>query len=138
MDNLTRSWKNQIAIATGSRASGTSDINGASTDLFGFSCAVLMVEFGSISASAVTSVKVQDSDDGTTWADLANSEQSVEADDDHNVVMIELTHPLKRYARAHIDRGTAAATITTARWLLGHAAAEPVTQSSDVITKLVH
>ena len=138
MDNLTRSWKNQIAIATGSRASGTSDINGASTDLFGFSCAVLMVEFGTIAATAVTSVKVQESDDGTAFTDLANSEQAVADDEDNHVVMIELTHPLKRYARAVIDKGTAAATITTARWLLGHAAAEPVSQPSDVITKLVH
>lgn len=138
MDNLTRSWRNQIAIATNQRAAGTSDITGPSTDLFGYNCAVLMVEFAAITAGAVTSVKVQESDDGATWADVANSSQAVADDDDNNVVMIELTHPLKRYVRAVVDRGTQNSTVRTGRWFLGHNIAEPVSQPTDVITKLVH
>jgi hypothetical protein len=138
MDNFTQSWKNQIAIPTNSRTAGTSNINGPSTDLFGFNCAVLMIEMGAIAATAVTKIKVQDSDDGSTWADLADAEITVAADDDNDVFMLELTHPLERYVRAVVERGTANATVAAGRWFLGHSYAEPVSQPSDVQTLLVH
>ena len=138
MDNFTQSWKNQIAIATTARTAGTSNINGPSTDLFGFNCAVLMIEMAAIVATAVTTIKVQESDDGTDWTDLADAEITVAADDDNDVFFLELTHPLMRYVRAVVERGTANATVRTGRWFLGHSYAEPVSQSSDVQTLLVH
>ena len=142
MDNFTRSWKNQIAVATTARAANTTDSNGPSTDLFGFSCAVLMVEVGAIVDTGTVEIKVQESTDGTTWTDLDDASVTIShvtaLDSSNEVVMIELTHPLQRYARCVIDKGTANSTIRTGRWFLGHAAAEPVSQPSDVTTLLVH
>ena len=138
MDNFIRSFRNQLAIATGSRSAGSNNVNGASVDIAGYSSAVLMVEFGTIANNAVTSVKIQESDDGSDWTDMAGTEQSVAPAEDNHVVLIEITHPLKRYVRAVVERSTANAAITTARWLLCGYFHEPVKQPDDVITRLVH
>ena len=144
MQNFITAWKNQIAIPTTNRGASTTDVNGPLVDLFGFNCAVLMVEVGTIVDTGTVEIEVEESDDGTTWTDMEGTAVSLrhggspDIDQSNEVVMIELTHPLKRYVRATVDKGTANSTIRTGRWFLGHAAAEPVSQPGDVTTLLKH
>jgi len=138
VDNFITLWRVQDALTNGVAAAGTSDVNGAAADLTGYNCAVLLVDMGAIAATAVTSIKVQESDDDRNWTDVADSSVTIADDDDNETFIWEHTHPLKRYIRMVLDRGTANAAVNQAIWLLGKPSYGPVTQPSGVTTKLLH
>ena len=130
MQNFLTANEISIAIASGSRAAGTSDINGASVDMHGFLNVTAIVEFGTIAATAVTSVKMQQSSaTASGWADISGSSVTVADDDDNQIVMIEVFRPTERYVRVVVDRGTANATIASAIYVQSNARALPRTNS---------
>ena len=63
--NFSKNHALQEAITTSNRAAGTNNINGITMDCQNAECVVAIVEFGTISATAVTSLVWQGSDDGT-------------------------------------------------------------------------
>ena len=50
------------AIAQANRAAGTADINGITADMKGYEGVAARVEFGTIAATAVTAVKMQEAE----------------------------------------------------------------------------
>lgn len=52
-------------------ASIAASTNGVTVDLFGVRSAAVLVMVGAITGAAAFSVKLQDSDNGSTWADVA-------------------------------------------------------------------
>ena len=93
---------------------GTTDLTTEGVDTLGYAGARFIIGFGTITSSAVTSVKVaQSSDNGVAdgWSDVASSSVTVADDDDNQMVIIDVYKPGKRYLEAIIDRGTANAVV---------------------------
>ena len=119
-------------------AAGTSDQNSSSVDMKSYDAVTFVVGFGAITASAVTSIKVQGSDDDSAWSDLAGTAVSVADSDDDKIVLAEINCPQQRYLRVVVDRGTQNAVIDFAVALQSKAIAAPVTQSSSVLGSEFH
>ena len=119
-------------------AAGTSDQNSSSVDMKSYDAVTFCVGFGAITASAVTSIKLQGSDDDSAWSDLAGTAISVADSDDDKIVLAEINCPQQRYLRVVVDRGTQNAVIDFAVALQSKANAAPVTQSSTVLGSEFH
>ena len=119
-------------------AAGTSDQNSSSVDMKSYDAVTFCVGFGTITASAVTSIKVQGSDDDSAWSDLAGTAISVADSDDNKVVLAEINCPQQRYVRVVVDRGTQNSVIDFGVALQSKANAAPVTQSSSVLGSEFH
>ena len=119
-------------------AAGTSDQNSSSVDMKSYDAVTFCVGFGAITASAVTSIKVQGSDDDSAWSDLAGTAVSVADSNDDKIVLAEINCPQQRYLRCVVDRGTQNAVIDFAVALQSKANAAPVTQSSSVLGSEFH
>lgn len=118
-------------------SAGTTTVNSTAVDMAGYDAVAFVVSFGTITSTAVTSVKVQHSDDNSSFSDVEGSAISVADDDDNQVFIAEVLRPIKRYVRCTVVRGTANAVIDTIT-AIQHAAREtPVTQP-DTTTGEVH
>lgn len=114
--NLSKRSKLEIAITPTNGAAGTTDINGSAADLTasGASGVLFEVAFGAITATAVTSIKAQGSNDNSSWSDLEGTAQAIADTDDEKVFYIDLYRPIHRYNRVVVDRGTANAVVAVA------------------------
>ena len=119
-------------------AAGTSDQNSSSVDMKCFDSVTFAVGSGAITASAVTSIKLQGSDDDSAWSDLAGTAVSVADSDDNKMVLAEINQPQQRYVRCVVDRGTQNAVIDFAVAMQSKANKAPVTQSSTVLGSEFH
>ena len=129
------------AITSTNGAAGTADINGARLTLNMHRSVTAMVKFGTIAATAVTSIKWQGSDDGgSNWSDLAGTGITVNADDDDKLFISAINLPLQHDLRIVIDRGTANATVLFAWYILGDAALTGVSgvDSSSLAARELH
>jgi hypothetical protein len=77
-----------------------------SVDMNGYEGVVFFTTPGTITSGAVTSMKVQESADDSTWADLEGTGQTIADDDDNQVFAVEIYRPKKRYLRVVVDRAT--------------------------------
>lgn len=102
-------------------AAGTSDSNSTAVDMAGFNSVAFAVCLGAIVSGGVQSVKVQQSDDNSTFADLAASEYDVADTDDNGVVLVEVVRPAKRYVRVVTKRATQNTTIDRVLAILSNA-----------------
>ena len=124
-----------IAIAAGSRTAGQTAINGAMVDMQGYEGVVAVVEMGTIAATAVTSIKWQQSDT-TDFSDLEGTGIDIADDGDNEIFVSELYKPTKRYVRVVVDRGTANAALRAATYIQYKARTAPVTQGTGVNSEL--
>lgn len=96
-------------------AAGTTTQNGTGVDCSDCDGVLFVAGFGTITASAVTSLKAQQSSDDASaddYTDIAGSAQSVTpSTHDNKSVVLDIFRPLKRYVRPVIVRGTANAVI---------------------------
>ena len=127
-----------IAVAASARAAGQTAINGAMVDMQGYEGVVAVVEMGTIAATAVTSIKWQQSDTTTSadFSDLEGTGIAIAADDDDEIFVSELYKPTKRYVRIVVARATANAAVRAATYIQYKARSAPVTQGTDVTTEL--
>ena len=117
--NLSKNSKITQAIAPAAGVAATTDINGATLDMSGFEGVLCIVTFGTITATAVTSIKAQQGADSglSDAADLAGTAQVVADNDDEKVFYIDLFSPRERYVRVVVDRGTANAVVASAEYI---------------------
>jgi len=130
LTNATKTIRVMNAVAA-----GTTDQNSSIVDMAGFEGVRFIALFGTLTATQVTQIKVQQDTDsaGGTMADLAGSNTGPLADGDGNKMLItEIVHPRERYVRCVVDRGTANAVIDGVIAELFGPAVEPVTASSTV------
>ena len=129
------------AIAQGNRAAGTADIDGIAADMKGYEGVAARVEFGTIAATAVTAVKMQEASIATgadaDWADVEDLEVAVPDGHDNNYVTLDMPNIRKRYARVVVERGTANAAIRSAQYIKYRPAFAPTTQPADDLTKIM-
>ena len=106
----------ETALHSAAVAAGTTDIEPANgVDTADCESVRFLVQFGAITATAVTTIKLQQSDDSDgspdAFSDLAGTGLSVADDDDGKVFCVEVVNPQKRYVRCVVDRGTANAVV---------------------------
>lgn len=105
----------KITRVSNAAAAGTSDVNGTGVDMQGFDGVLFVAALGALSATQVTSLKAQSSsDDGSTdaYADISGAVTAAAADGDSNkLLVLDVHHPLERYVRPVLDRGTANAVL---------------------------
>lgn len=96
-------------------AAGTTDQTSSWVDMANFDGVMFTIAFGTITGTAVTSVKLQGATDGsgTGATDLTGTSITVADTDDNKVAILDLYQPDRtyRYIAAYVDRGTANAVI---------------------------
>jgi hypothetical protein len=119
---------------------GTSAINGSAVDTLGFEAVRFVALLGTLTATQVTSMKIQGSLDGSTnWTDMGPSSTGNAADADSNKLLItEVFRPQYRYLRPVILRGTANAVVDGVIAELFLPRVEPVTQDANVSLAVVN
>ena len=113
LSELLRSQRVMNAIVA-----GTSDQNGTGVDLSadgGYDGVLFIASFGTLTAGQVTKLKAQvSSDDGSAdaYSDVASSLSASLADGDSNkIALLDVYHPVKKWVRPVVDRGTQNAVI---------------------------
>ena len=134
MKSLVKDTK--ITRVSNAVAAGTTDVEATSVDMAGFDAVAFVVEFGAITSTAVTSVKIQQSSDNSTFEDVEDTAITVADDDDNQVFVAEVIRPEKRYVRCVVDRGTANAVIDSIVAIQHQARELPVTQPSTTTGEL--
>jgi hypothetical protein len=117
--------------------SASADRNGAVLDMMGFKGVMMVVKFAVIATGAVTTIKAQSGTDGTMTdaADLAGTGQTIAADDDNQLFIIDLYEPCERYVRLVIDKDGANATAECATYIQYGAGYRPTTVNvTDLVT----
>lgn len=116
-------------------AAGTSDQNSSVVDMAGYDGVRFIALFGTLTATQVTKIKVQQGTDATVTdaADLEGTATTALADGDSNKMLItDIIRPRERYVRCVVDRGTANAVIDGVVAEVYKARSVPVTQDSTV------
>jgi len=132
--NMSKNVKISDAILPSAGVAATTDIEGAVLDMAGFESVLMMVVFGEITGSAVTSIKAQQGDESdlSDATDLEGTGQTIADDDDNETFYIDLVKPTKRYVRLYVDRGTQNAVVASASYLQYGAKKVPVTHDTGV------
>jgi hypothetical protein len=115
-------------------ASGTATRNGTSIDTQGLEWVLFVWKFAAIAASAVTTVKVQQSSDNSSFADLAGTEQTVANDDDNQIFATLIKRPGKRYLRPVVVKDSSNAAAEMAFMIGGGGGGPNLAAVTDLIT----
>lgn len=101
--NLSKSTTVRTAL---DHAEASADRNGEVFDMQGFEGVMMVVKFGDIAGSAVTSIKAQQGEESnlSDGADLEGTKQTVADDDDNQIFIIDLYRPKERYVRVVVDK----------------------------------
>ena len=118
-------------------AAGTSDQDGTGIDMQGWDGVMFIALLGTLSASQVTSMKVQQSsDDGSAdaYTDVEGSDSgNLDDDDDNDQIVIDILRPEERYLRPVLLRGTGNAVIDGIVAIQYKARETPITDHSTVV-----
>lgn len=99
-------------------AAGTTPINGNGVDLGdqeGYDGVLFILAVGALTATQLTSMKAQASDDNgasDAYADIANSNtQTLQDADNNKLLLLDVYRPPKQWVRPIVNRGTADAVV---------------------------
>lgn len=136
--NISKNQKISIAVTPTEGAAGTTDINGATLDMQGFEGVLMIVTFGAITGSAVTSIKAQQGAAAnlSDAADLLGTAQTIADDADDKTFYIDLYKPQERYVRLVVDRATQNAVVASATYIQYRSRVAPVTHGTNVAGEL--
>jgi hypothetical protein len=131
---LLKNAKLSSAITPTAGAAATTDIEGSIIDMSGFEGVAAIVRMGAITANAVTSLKMRQSDnsDMSSPGDVTGTAQTIADDDDEEIFYVELFRPAKRYVQLYIDRGTQNAVVSSAVYLQYGPRVAPVSHGATV------
>lgn len=111
---FTQDVKITQAVTNANGAAASTSITGVTLDTAGFGGGCAVVQFGPIVTGAVTSIKLQQSDDSggspDDFTDVAGTSQTVADDADNTVFVIDFKRVTKRYVKLIVTRGTQNAT----------------------------
>lgn len=125
--------KTQLCVTTTAGAAGQTAITSSAVDSKGFGAVRFLVAIGAVVTGAVTSIKVQQSDDDGSsddYSDVTGTAQTIAdtADDTH--ITVDILRPGKRYLKLIVSRGTQNATIGAVIAELYQSDTLPVTQTA--------
>lgn len=124
--NITRVLGGDVAVAPA--AAGQTAVNGIAIDTRGCESIAFLVQFGAITAGAVTSIKLQQGSaaDGSDAVDIPGSSVTVpDTASNKGVWSAEVHRPSKRYVRPVVVRGTQNAVVAGGFALLGRSGVQP-------------
>lgn len=133
MERLFESVKTQLVVTTTAGAAGQTAITSSAVDTKGFGAVRFLVLIGAVVTGAVTSIKVQQSDDDAAtdaYSDLLSTSQTIADDADNTHIYVDILRPGKRYLKLVVTRGTQDATIGGVIAELYQADSLPVTQTA--------
>lgn len=113
-------------------AAGTSEIDSSSVDMSNAEGVVFAVHFGTITAGAATSIKVQGSTDNSSFTDLEGTSITIADTDDNKIALTEVVNPQYRYLRCVVLRATQNAVVDSISALKHGLRHKPATQPSTV------
>lgn len=132
-------WDQSIDRVMNAVAAGTTDQTSGSVDMQGYEEVTFIAAFGALTATQVTSMRAQQSQDDSSFADLLGTQVGPLADADGNKMLaIRLVKPAERYVRVIIDRATANAVIDGVIAIRSKPRVKPVTHSADVAFAETH
>lgn len=107
------------AVTPTAGVAAPTDINGTTLDMTNHEGVLIIVRMGTITATAVTSIKAQQgaASDLSDAADLEGTAQTIADTDDDKTFYIDLKRPRERYVRLVVDRGTANAVVASAEYV---------------------
>lgn len=118
-------------------AAGTTDVVCTAVNTEGYDGCRFVALFGTLTATQVTSMRVQQSgDDGSAdaYTDLENSATNALGDDDDNdMLIVDILRPQEKWLKLTIDRATANAVVDGVIAELYRVRTAPVTQDGTVI-----
>lgn len=125
----------QQAATVTAGAAGTSAITSDAVNMSGYDGCVFIVSFGTITAGAVTSIKVQQCDtSGGSYADLTGTSQTVADDDDNETFVVDIFQPREQFLKLVVSRATQNAVVGSILALRYNASSRPATQGTAVNT----
>lgn len=136
--NLSQNVKISTAL---DHAEASADRNGATLDMQNFEGVLMIVKFGDIAGSAVTSIKAQQGASSilSDAADLEGTGITVADDDDNQIFIIDLYRPQERYVRVVVDKDASHNTEEMAWYVQYGPRKGPVTQTvADEVTYELH
>lgn len=93
-------------------AAGTTDVDSTAVDLTAAESVTFLVLLGALTSTNVTTAKLQESDDNSTFTDVTGGTASDTVDDDDNqILVLEYLRSKKRYVRVKLTRATANAVV---------------------------
>lgn len=120
-------------------AAGSTSTTSSGVDTLGYAGVRFVAGFGTLTASQVTNLKAQHSDDNVTYVDVAGTATANMADaDSGKLLILDVYKPQKRYVRASVQRGTANAVINNVVAELYRPAFGGTTAASSVSAQEVH
>lgn len=125
--------KTQLCVTPADGAAAQTAITSAAVDTKGYSGVRFLVVVGPVVSGAVTSFKLQQSDDDGAsdgYSDLLGTSQTIADDADNTHFYSDVYRPGKRYMKIVITRGTQNATIGGVIAELYDADTLPVTQTA--------
>jgi len=114
-------------------AAGSTAITSDSADVLGFNNICFEMAVGAIVSGAVTSAKLQWSDDNSTFTDVTGGSVTIADTDDNKIIFFEVHKPKKRYFRIVTSRATQNATVDFLDVKLWNATQVPVTQDATTV-----
>lgn len=88
-------------------AAGQTDLESDAVDMANYDGIRFIASMGTITAGAVTSLRVEGSPSGTgDWTAITGASVTIPDDGDDKVYIVEVYRPGARYVRAVLDRGT--------------------------------
>ncbi len=128
---------NKLCVAEAAAAAGQTTLTSDTLDMKGFDTVTFATLLGDVTDTSVLTLTIQhgdESDNSDMEATTATTTFTAGASDaDSKLMAVELTYPLRRYARAVLTRGTADAVVGGIIAIQGNADAAPVTQDATVI-----
>jgi hypothetical protein len=114
-------------------AAGSTAVTSDSADVLGFNNICFEMAVGAIVSGAVTSAKLQWSDDNSTFTDVTGGSVTIADTDDNKIIFFEVHKPKKRYFRIVTSRATQNATVDFLDVKLWNATQVPVTQDATTV-----
>ena len=115
-------------------AAGTTVLTpGSGIDMANFETCIFIVSMGAITASAVTSIEVHQSDDDSSYAALLGSNVAIADDDDNEVFYVEVNKPRDRYLKLIVNRAIQNAVLDGIVAVQGGPKVLPVTHDANTV-----
>jgi hypothetical protein len=130
---LYEAVKTQLIVTPAAGAAAQTAITSSAVDTKGFGAVRFLTIVGPVVSGAVTSIKLQQSDDDGSsdgYSDIVGSSQTIADDADNTHIYSDILRPQKRYLKLVVTRGTQDATIGGVVAELYHADSLPVTQTA--------
>jgi len=129
--NLSKSAK--VTRVSNAVAAGQATTNCSSVDMKGFESVTFIVAIGAIVSTGTVTVKAQQSEDDSSFADLEGTSIAYTDADDNKLAILEITKPRERYVRPVVITATANGTIDGVIAIQTAANEEPVTHDSSTV-----